>query len=219
MSFDDSKPVFRIRKSKKDRQYKGQMKRTNNGSTRHCTETKDRTSRTPLKTEGELTCSERVSSSCFTCGTRREIWHFLVFVLLFFVYFVLFLHPFKLLLLELTFPTTTVMGNTSEAERDNSVPLGYIIICSIGGVLWAVILLLLCLCICRADKLAHSMRSVACNTTFTNVTEDSKNDGAKLSPETQDFVENSDDISFANIELVLDINQLTIIKDKCETKL
>jgi hypothetical protein len=70
------------------------------------------------------------SSSCFKCGIRREIWHFLVFVLLFFVYFVLFLHPFKLLLLELTFPTTTVMGNTSEAERDNSVPLGYIIICS-----------------------------------------------------------------------------------------
>ena len=102
----------------------------------------------------------------------------------------MFLHPFKLLLLELTFPTTTVMGNTNEAERDNSVPLGYIIICSIGGVLWAVILLLLCLCIYKADKLAHSMRSVACNTTFTNVTEDSKNDDAKCSPETQDFVEN-----------------------------
>jgi hypothetical protein len=49
--------------------------------------------------------------------------------------------------------------------------------------------------------------------------EDSKNDGAKLSPETQDFVENSDDISLAKIDLVLDINQLTIIKDKCETKL
>jgi hypothetical protein len=136
---------------------------------------------------------------------------------LFFVYFVLFLHPFKLLLLELTFPTTTVMGNTSEAERDNSVPLGYIIICSIGGVLWAVILLLLCLCICRADKLAHSMRSVACNTTFTNVTENSKNDGANFPLQTQDCVDHGDDISFANIELILDINRLK--KNKCETKL
>jgi hypothetical protein len=126
-------------------------------------------------------------------------------------------HPFKLLLLESTFATTAVTENTSEAERDNSVPLGYIIICSIGGVLWAVILLLLCLCIYRADKLAHSMRSVACNTTFTNVTENSKNDGANFPLQTQDCVDHGDDISFANIELILDINRLK--KNKCETKL
>jgi hypothetical protein len=60
-------------------------------------------------------------------------------------------------------------------------------------VLWAVILLLLCLCIYRADKLAHSMRSVACNTTFTNVTEDSKNDGANFPLQTQNFVDHGDD--------------------------
>ena len=33
--------------------------------------TKDRVTRTPLKTGGELRCSGRVSSSCSTCGTRR----------------------------------------------------------------------------------------------------------------------------------------------------
>ena len=34
-------------------------------------ETKDRVTRTPLKTGGELMCSGRVSSSCSTSGTRR----------------------------------------------------------------------------------------------------------------------------------------------------
>jgi len=33
--------------------------------------TKDRVTRTPLKTGGELRCFGRVSSSCFTSGTRR----------------------------------------------------------------------------------------------------------------------------------------------------
>jgi hypothetical protein len=69
------------------------------------------------------------------------------------------MHPFKLLLLESTLATTAVTGNTSEAERDNSVPLGYIIICSIGGLLWAFILVLLCLCIYKADKLAHKQKT------------------------------------------------------------
>ena len=40
-------------------------------STRHTYKTKDRVTRTPLKTGGELRCSERVSSSCSTSGTRR----------------------------------------------------------------------------------------------------------------------------------------------------
>ena len=35
------------------------------------TETKDRTTRTPLKTGGELACSGRVSSFCSTSGTCR----------------------------------------------------------------------------------------------------------------------------------------------------
>jgi hypothetical protein len=40
-------------------------------STKHTYKTKDRDTRTPLKTEGELRCSGRVSSFCSTSGTRR----------------------------------------------------------------------------------------------------------------------------------------------------
>jgi hypothetical protein len=39
-------------------------------STTHTYKTKDRVTRTPLKTGGELRCSGRVSSSCSTSGTR-----------------------------------------------------------------------------------------------------------------------------------------------------
>jgi hypothetical protein len=39
-------------------------------STKHTYKTKDRVTRTPLKTGGELVCSWRVSSSCSTSGTR-----------------------------------------------------------------------------------------------------------------------------------------------------
>ena len=40
-------------------------------STKHTYKTKDRVTRTPVKVGGELMCSGRVSSSCFTSGTRR----------------------------------------------------------------------------------------------------------------------------------------------------
>ena len=40
-------------------------------STKHRYKTKDRVTRTPLKTGSELRCSGRVSSSCSTSGTRR----------------------------------------------------------------------------------------------------------------------------------------------------
>jgi hypothetical protein len=40
-------------------------------STKHTDKTKDRVTRTPLETRGELRCSVRVSSSCSTSGTRR----------------------------------------------------------------------------------------------------------------------------------------------------
>jgi hypothetical protein len=39
-------------------------------STKHTHKTKDRETRTPLKTVGELRCHGRVSSSCSTSGTR-----------------------------------------------------------------------------------------------------------------------------------------------------
>jgi len=40
-------------------------------STKHTYKTRNRVTRTPLKTRGELSCSGRVSSSCFTSDTRR----------------------------------------------------------------------------------------------------------------------------------------------------
>jgi hypothetical protein len=40
-------------------------------SSKHTHKTKDRVTRTPLKTGGELRCPGRVSSSCSTSGTRR----------------------------------------------------------------------------------------------------------------------------------------------------
>jgi hypothetical protein len=40
-------------------------------SIKHTHKTKDRVTRTPLKTGGELRCSGRISSSCSTSGTRR----------------------------------------------------------------------------------------------------------------------------------------------------
>jgi hypothetical protein len=46
-----------------------------------------------------------------------------------------------------------------------------------------------------------------------NVDSDSKNDGTNFPLQTQNFVDHGDDISFANIELVLDIYRLTINKD------
>jgi hypothetical protein len=40
-------------------------------STKHTHKSKERLTRTPLKTVGELACSGRVSSSCITSGTPR----------------------------------------------------------------------------------------------------------------------------------------------------
>jgi hypothetical protein len=41
-------------------------------STKHTHETRDRVTRTPLKTEGELRCSGSVHSPCSTSGTIPE---------------------------------------------------------------------------------------------------------------------------------------------------
>jgi hypothetical protein len=40
-------------------------------STKHTYKSKDRVTRTPLKTGGELRCTAMVSSSCSTSSTRR----------------------------------------------------------------------------------------------------------------------------------------------------
>ena len=55
-----------------NRQHNGQMKKDKQRSTKHTYKTKDRATRTPLKTGGELMCSGSVSSSCSTCGTRHS---------------------------------------------------------------------------------------------------------------------------------------------------
>jgi hypothetical protein len=50
---------------------KEKVQRDKQRSTKHTHKTKDRVTRTLLKTGGELRCSGRVSSSCSTSGTRR----------------------------------------------------------------------------------------------------------------------------------------------------
>ena len=61
---------IRIRIPKKTRQYHGQNKKNKKRSTKHTYKTKDRITRTPLKTGGELRCSARVGTSCSTSDTR-----------------------------------------------------------------------------------------------------------------------------------------------------
>ena len=53
---EDTNEVARSHKSK-DRQHHGQMKRTNNDPKNITQKTKDRATRTPRKTWGELRCS------------------------------------------------------------------------------------------------------------------------------------------------------------------
>ena len=64
--FEDTKGVIKIRKSKKDRQHNGQKKkdkRTNNDLQNITHKTKDRVTRTPLKTGGWTHVLRRVSRS------------------------------------------------------------------------------------------------------------------------------------------------------------
>ena len=46
-------------------------KRTNSDLLNITQQTKDQATRMPLKTSGELRCSEKINSSCSACGTRR----------------------------------------------------------------------------------------------------------------------------------------------------
>jgi hypothetical protein len=69
--FEDTKGAIRIRIWKKNRQHNNQKKKDKQRSTKHTYKTKDRVTRTPLKTGAELMYSGRVSSSCSTSGTRR----------------------------------------------------------------------------------------------------------------------------------------------------
>ena len=70
--FEDTTAVIRIGKSK-NRQHNGQKENVQDKQryTKHTYQAKDRITRTPLKTGGDLGCSGRVSSSCCTSGIRR----------------------------------------------------------------------------------------------------------------------------------------------------
>jgi hypothetical protein len=79
--FEDTKGAIGIRISKKNRQHNGQKKkykRTNNNLQNITYKTKDRVTRTTLKTGDELRCSGRVSSSCSTSDTRRDVMTYIV---------------------------------------------------------------------------------------------------------------------------------------------
>ena len=73
--FEDTKGVIRIRllKNRQHNVQKKKVQRNKQRSTKHTHKTKDRVTRTPLKTGGELRCSGRVGNSCSTSGTRRVI--------------------------------------------------------------------------------------------------------------------------------------------------
>ena len=63
--------VIRSRKSKKDRQYNDKKKRNQRTNNQTKQKTKDRQTRTPLKTGDELRCSGEIISSGSRCGTRH----------------------------------------------------------------------------------------------------------------------------------------------------
>jgi uncharacterized membrane protein len=68
--------VFRIRISKKNRKkkwLKEKVQKDKKISTKHIYKTKDRVTRTPLKTRGEIWCPGRVSSSCSTKDSHCNI--------------------------------------------------------------------------------------------------------------------------------------------------
>ena len=77
-TFEDNTGVIRNRKSKKDRQYNGQNKKGQTMIYKTLQRKNQRSINTnPATNWGKIGCSGRVSSSCFTCETRRVTvkWH------------------------------------------------------------------------------------------------------------------------------------------------
>jgi hypothetical protein len=66
--FEDTIGVIKIYELNKNIQHNGQKEKQRSRKYMH--KTKDRLTRNPLKTGGELRCSGRVSISCSTSGTR-----------------------------------------------------------------------------------------------------------------------------------------------------
>ena len=76
---EDTKGAIRIRISKKNRQHNGQNKKDKKRSTEHTYKTKDRVTRTPLKTGGELRCFGRVGSSYKLTHLVLKAWEEFIF--------------------------------------------------------------------------------------------------------------------------------------------
>ena len=76
---DENKKNLKIPKGQSESVYrrtdkqwpKEKVQKDKQRSTKHTYKTKDRVTRTPLKTGGELRCTGKVSSSCSNSGTRR----------------------------------------------------------------------------------------------------------------------------------------------------
>ena len=68
--FEDTKGVIRIEEEQTTQWPKENGQKDKHRSTKHTYKTKDRVTRTSLKTAGELRCSGRVHSSCSTSDTR-----------------------------------------------------------------------------------------------------------------------------------------------------
>ena len=68
---EQSESVYRRRTDNTMDKRKKKYKKDKQRSTKHTHKTKDRVTRTPLKTGGELRCSGRVGNSCSTSDTRR----------------------------------------------------------------------------------------------------------------------------------------------------
>ena len=62
---------MRISKKNRKKWQKEEVQEDKQRSTKHTHKVKDRVTRTPLKTGGELGCSGRISRFCSTYGTRR----------------------------------------------------------------------------------------------------------------------------------------------------
>lgn len=110
--------------------------------------------------------------------------------------------------------TSTDKASKIEYITDDTVSEIYIIICSVGGGLWAIVLLLLCYCVFRGSRLHYGKRSTACNTSFSIDTYDEIDDFETKNSlnKTNGYINSS--------EVILDVHSLASVgSDKYITKL
>ena len=71
VEFEDTKEAIIYRRKRTTKWQTKKVQKDKQRLTKHTHTTKDRVTRTPLETGGELRCFGRVSSFCSTSGTRR----------------------------------------------------------------------------------------------------------------------------------------------------